>query len=393
MIILDTSILRSFSPDSDSADLLRAIRALNVERVVVPWMVLEELVAQQAVKYRDKHERALQAVEALSLATPWAFDVSVGFCDLEGVRTHWRHQWLDIVDQIPTSDEALRQALFREANNLAPCRVVKDLKIGARDAAIWLSAVETARHNPDETVYFVSANTNDFGAGEPYPSPMDEDLFGLEERFVHLTSMDEVAAQFAEPTSTDQALAESLLASNKANSAVTYATYESVPLPIDGSFQCTIAADLAGNYNVIPAIGWMTVMAQFEAIESIQTYRIGNREWCTAVVRWMLSGVVPGPARKAAWAACSWTTAVLFTLESQKPGLTVLRAQTPRPLTVAEFEELHLPTQRMTEAEMAAVSEMYDVRRWPDSFHPSNALRNMLTEREEWHNKLEPPAN
>ncbi|MFG2370501.1 PIN domain-containing protein [Streptomyces sp. NPDC048504] len=363
MIILDTSILRSFSPGSSSADLLRAIRALHIQEVAVPWMVLEELVAQQAVKYREKYEKTVQAVEAPRAATPWRYEVPIGSCDLDRVRSHWRAEWLNVVDQIPTSADALREGLFREANNLPPCRTVKDLKIGARDAAIWLSAVEYARERPEETVYFVSGNTNDFGSGESYPFPMDEDLAGLDDRFVHLTNMDEVATHFTERVATDRAAAESILASGEAASSVVSATYESLPLPMDGTFQVTVPTQFVGEFNVIPAEGWMTTSAAFRSAENIQTYRIGNHEWCTAVVQWHLGGVVFGGGSPVS-GGCSWTTSVLFTLSTTEPRLTVLRAETPQPLTVEEFEALGLPTTQMTSAEANTLYQLFDSHRW-----------------------------
>lgn len=53
MIILDTSILRGLGLKSSTAELLRAIRESGVQRISVPWMVLEELAAQQVLKYTE----------------------------------------------------------------------------------------------------------------------------------------------------------------------------------------------------------------------------------------------------------------------------------------------------------------------------------------------------
>ncbi|MFB6961856.1 hypothetical protein ACFCYB_33960 [Streptomyces sp. NPDC056309] len=137
-------------PQSSSADLLRTIKMVGSDRVGAPWMVMEELAAQQAIKYQELHERAAQALEALRQATPWGggLPVQLGCCDTERAREHWRSVWGDLVEVIPTSDKAVRQALFREANCLAPCRESKSQKIGSRDAAIWLSAVEYATEHP-----------------------------------------------------------------------------------------------------------------------------------------------------------------------------------------------------------------------------------------------------
>ncbi|MFD5522509.1 hypothetical protein [Streptomyces sp. NPDC127066] len=52
---------------------------------------------------------------------------------------------------IPTSETALREAAFREANGLAPCKIQdggRSAKTGFRDAAIWLSTIEYAREHP-----------------------------------------------------------------------------------------------------------------------------------------------------------------------------------------------------------------------------------------------------
>jgi hypothetical protein len=126
--------------------------------------------------------------------------------DLQRFQDQWRQKWLDVVDVIPTSQHALRQALIREANLLPPCKQVTinaggdTQKIGGRDAAIWLTAVEYAREHPDETVYFVSKNTNDFSDGATYPYPMSEDLEGVEDRFVLLTTWYDVVEKFAQRT-------------------------------------------------------------------------------------------------------------------------------------------------------------------------------------------------
>ncbi|MGH4036016.1 hypothetical protein ACQB60_44775 [Actinomycetota bacterium Odt1-20B] len=52
-------------------------------------------------------------------------------------------------------------------------------------------------------MYFVSGNTRDFGDAATRPQLLDDDLTGLTDRFVHLTSIDEVAQQFALPVHPD----------------------------------------------------------------------------------------------------------------------------------------------------------------------------------------------
>lgn len=185
LIILDTNILWPISPGSSSAGLLRAIRATGRHEIAVPWVVMEELAAQQAIKYREKRQRAAEALESLREITPWKLGVDLEDSAENRIRDHWRTQWGTVLETIPTSDEALREAAFREMNRLAPCKEVKGVKTGARDTAIWLSVVEYARCHQEETVYFVSANTKDFKSS--YPSPMCDDIAGMEGRIVLLT--------------------------------------------------------------------------------------------------------------------------------------------------------------------------------------------------------------
>ncbi|MET7921842.1 PIN domain-containing protein [Streptomyces avermitilis] len=218
MIILDTCVLRG-EGNGSSTEVLRAIRTAGLEGVAVPWMVMEELVEQHAVKYRKQYEATAQAFQSLGNVTPWDLDVRLPEIDMERVREHWRKHWSRVVDVVPTSESALREAAFREANRLPPCKDT-DKKAGARDAAIWLSAVEYAKAHPDETVYFVSGNTTDFGDGKSYPDAMGTDVAELGERFVHLTGLGEVIDRFTVPTVTEQDVIKSALKSKPVLNAI-----------------------------------------------------------------------------------------------------------------------------------------------------------------------------
>ncbi|MFJ2883420.1 PIN domain-containing protein [Streptomyces sp. NPDC087272] len=175
MIILDANILKSASLRGPAADVLRAIRAADGERVAAPWIVMEEIAAQQALAYQRKHDTAVEAVDILRAATPWSDVPNPRKWDAEHVRKHWRERYASLAETIETSPAAYQEAMFRETNLIAPCKTVNSgkHKTGARDAAIWLTAVEYARSNPAEIVYFVSNNTEDFGDGSSFPEPMD----------------------------------------------------------------------------------------------------------------------------------------------------------------------------------------------------------------------------
>ncbi|MFF3801352.1 PIN domain-containing protein [Streptomyces sp. NPDC002134] len=347
MIILDSCVLRGLSLEDSNTDLLRTIRTSRVERVAAPWMVLEELAAQKAVAYRKKYDTALQAVKSLQDATPWDYEVHVGACDLTRLRQHWRDQYLTVVEELPTSEWALREAVFREANALPPCKETdggRSAKVGSRDAAIWLSAIEYARKNPKETVYFVSSNTRDFGDGTAYKWPMDTDVAGLGDRFVHLTKMDEVITRFAEPTATDEELVSKTLRAAAALKAVKKAAKRRLTADERPSECSVLAGYSGGELTVGTALSWLTMKAQFHSVRDVRTYRIGEHEWCTAVVRWGLAGtafvdastqvMLPAPA------GCSWTTSVIFRPDPDDPRLTILRHDPTRALSQDEFEQL-----------------------------------------------------
>ncbi|WP_406346909.1 PIN domain-containing protein [Streptomyces sp. NBC_00648] len=345
MIITDSCVLRGISLSDSSADLLRTIRALGVERVGAPWMVVEELIAQKAVEYRQRHEAAARALKSLKKATPWNSDgVPLGPSEEDRVREHWRAQYANVVEEVPTSETALREGVWREANSLPPCKATegtKSLKVGGRDAAIWLSAIEYAHRHQTETVYFVSANIKDFGAGSSYPPPMDRDVDGLGDRFVHLTSLDQVLARFTQQTKTDDALVAEILNAPAVLKAMKREAKKR--LGEDGAFVCTTSVgELEQEVAVTSAFGWLAAKATVHSIEKVQTYRIGEHEWCTGVVRWHIGGMAFVAAEEPTLGAagCSWTTSVLFTSDVENPRLTVLRHNLPRPLTREEFAAL-----------------------------------------------------
>ncbi|MFI6494681.1 PIN domain-containing protein [Streptomyces sp. NPDC050564] len=126
-----------------------------------------------------------------------------------------------MVDETPTSKTALREAAYREAKVLPPCKAIvinergDEVKTGGRDAAIWLPAVQYAREHPEKKVYFVSQNTKDFGKGTAYPPLMKKDREGLRDRFIHLTALDEVVKMFTEPAGVDEEQVRAVLSDSE----------------------------------------------------------------------------------------------------------------------------------------------------------------------------------
>ncbi|MFE2718804.1 PIN domain-containing protein [Streptomyces mirabilis] len=361
---MDTNMLWGVSPDNASVDLLKTIRATGVQGVAVPWVVMEELAAQRAIKYKEKYDAARAAIQALRDNTPWHITTQLPAPKSEKVRQHWRDAFAAIVEGLPPSAAVLQEAAFREANVLAPCKrlevkgVNKPVKTGSRDAAIWLTAVEYAHEHPDETVYFVSKNTDDFGDGSAYDPPMVRDLHGLGERFKHCTSLDPVVAQFTQSTEVEEAAVLDRLgtpdaASTSAQEAAAKWAFDTddwghfnVPR-FAGSIWPAVNADGSERpAERMLARGWIgTPHAQLGVVSDVSAYRIGEHVWCTATVQWLLTGLSPRDGQLGiARVGCAWETRVLLSPTNAESQLTILRSTPPRPLAAEEFQGLTDPT-------------------------------------------------
>ncbi|MGW8375403.1 PIN domain-containing protein [Streptomyces sp. ODS28] len=328
MIILDTCVLRGCGFGT-STDLLRALREAGAHQVAVPWMVLEELAAQKTIPYETKHQRAQEAAKALAEATPWQEVAGPPPLRSEKVREHWRGLYRQIVDVLPVSEAVMREALYREANKIAPCGDKKDVKTGARDATIWLSAVEFARDHPDETVYFVSGNTRDFGDGETYPAALRGDINELGDRFVHLTSLDDVFSRFTERIEVDEAEVERALALEYSLSDL---DGEAAAMVESSSFNGYVGATRAGQLARLIKLEDATTIGP-RTVQDIESYRIGESEWTTATVRWLIVATDD----LGLMMAFVWETRVLLSFSECTSSLAVLRSVGVKP---AEGDDL-----------------------------------------------------
>ncbi|MFJ7090379.1 PIN domain-containing protein [Streptomyces mirabilis] len=362
MIILDANILRGISLNSVSADLLKTIRAADVQGVAVPWTVLEELAAQRAIRHREKFEAARTALDALRKNTPWPIIAQVPGLDLERVRQHWRDVYTAVVDVLPASEYALREATFREANLLAPCKALtvrgtdKQIKTGARDASIWLTAVEYARKHEDETVYFVSANTHDFGDGSSYEYPMDRDVKEIRDRFVHYTSLDDVVREFTEPTEVDAEAVRAIITRPETTDLISQEVWNRWRVPLTEPSQpdrtpfrgTVLASDVTRDAAVAegataPAVGWFTHPdVVLDSLRDLSAYRIGDHVWCTATARWLLRGSawVAAGGLSAQMLASAWNTRLLVSPTNSEAAATLLRSDPPGAVTEDELARL-----------------------------------------------------
>ncbi|MEW2174468.1 PIN domain-containing protein [Streptomyces sp. NPDC007027] len=330
MIILDTCVIRSMNLDGSEAHLLRAIRDAETERVAVPWMVMEERAAQLAIKYRETHAKAAQAVEQLRAISPAAVP-ELPHPDEEAVRERFRKRLRELAEVIKPSQSVLEEGLFRESNVLPPAGVKKSEKVGARDAVIWLSAVEHARENPGEKVYFVSSNTSDFTAGGgPYPYPMDQDLEGMSERFIHLPQLADLLKVVAPSIEVASDRVLKLLPSFiKHFREAAMADWGSPVLAMFHPFSAL--SQSAGATK--EAHGWygpeQATRLKALKVTGVQGYRLGEQEWCIASVQWQVTGwtrFADGMGM-----GCSiWDTSILLPLVEGGPRPRILWSENPK---------------------------------------------------------------
>ncbi|MYR59600.1 DUF4935 domain-containing protein [Streptomyces sp. SID625] len=337
MIILDACTVEGMSLQGSSAELLRALREIGVQRVGIPWPAMQELIAHKTMEYRDAHASAVSALNQLNRRTPWGVPQQLPQLRLEDAREHWLIEFGKLAEVIPVSPEILQESMFREANVLPPCKTVgaKKTKIGGRDAAIWLSAIEFAERNEEETIYFVSGNTNDFTDGTEYPELMAQDVRMVRDRFVHLTALDDVVSRFAQPCEVDAVEAEEALLHPRVAAAISDALARAYPRQrsnrVPWSSQFGVMVDPADPWRVRAAGWWQGYTAQLTAVDKVQGYQIGWHKWCMSSTRWLVVGLAQITGRQPTLAASIWNVRLLFSLAEQAdvPPFTILRSFKP----------------------------------------------------------------
>ncbi|MFJ2745361.1 PIN domain-containing protein [Streptomyces sp. NPDC087440] len=292
MIILDTNILWGLDFDGSDVEVLRAIVATGTDRVAAPETAVEERAAQKALEYLDAHKAAASALHKLQRASHRS-EPRLDPPDPEGMREKWRRKFAGILEVLPPSRNALSEGMFREANILPPAGTKsaggKQVKVGARDVTIWLTAIEYAREHPDETVYFVSNNHKDFTKGDAnYPPPMDADVAGLGERFIHLTNLGEVLETVAPHIQVQEADIHGLL--EKQTGYITdIARTRWAKEPSD----YTRPSWVMTRSGAVEAwrVFFDDAHVRLVDVRDVVGYRLGAQSWYVATARWQFVGM------------------------------------------------------------------------------------------------------
>ncbi|MFB8419170.1 PIN domain-containing protein [Streptomyces albidoflavus] len=341
---MDTNILRRMPFDGPMADVVRVLQKAKIQRVAVPWVVQEEYAAQKAIAYREAHQKAESAMNALKGLTPWwGPEPSLEF-DEERLRDHWRHMLEKLVEVLPASEQALREGVFREANALAPCKQNRNGKTDFRDAVIWATVMEFARENLDETVYFVSEDRSAFGGdGASYRHPMDVEVEGLGDRFVHLTDLEQVLNRF---TSEAVPNVEAITVQLRARESTSYIRWLIKQRAMTGGDRekKVPGAVLGYSGEYIAGTYWDGTPEVFlGSVRDARSVGIDDHVWSLARVRWVAVGrmrarVLAGPV--AVPTATTWETLVLLSPPHEERKLVILDAESPRPASDDEMAGL-----------------------------------------------------
>lgn len=358
MIIFDSSVLYGQQPDDPKFDVLLALRQSGQQRAAIPWMVREELVAHRVLRHAQAHREAVSAIRELNRVAGTGESEPRPF-DRDAISDRWRKEYDRLFKVIDTSGEAARKALLREANCQKPAKEGAKDKGGARDAAIWFSVVEYLKNNPGEKVYFVTANTRDFGDGSEFPGPMADDIEGIEDRLEILTSFDSVVSVFSTPLAIDADHIQNdlvgLLSSEAARKRIARNVTEQLAAqtgPWGGNEVQVFLAGLASanTYQPVRWGGWDTEpRVVLRRVRNAAGHRIGDDDWYTAVVDWILVGRASVPSSSIMpfavsavpvprWIACEWRTKLLFSnREGEAP--TLLKYWPPATLNASEQDE------------------------------------------------------
>ncbi|BCW77861.1 hypothetical protein NicSoilB11_41860 (plasmid) [Arthrobacter sp. NicSoilB11] len=337
-------------PSGPRADIIRKLRESGHHRIAVPWMVLEEMAAHQAAFYPDRHKSVVTALQKLRELLPWELESSLEPLDLERLLNHWRDAYREIFEVIEMSGDIARRALAREAMSLPPAKRNKDHSEGARDVAIWFSILEFLNENPEEHVFFVTSNTNDFGDGTAYPYPMDEDVRGLEGRLTRLADFDQVVSRFTKEVSGEAAetAAGDLLRSFPIQSRLAQTAVEILTSP-------TGFVGVGPTDGVVQWRSWITPPeAELLSVTDVVGHEIEGDIWYTAKARWLLYGLATD-GNDTQSIACAWEVKVLFSASKED--------QTPTLLTPGEPSLPDMGDERCAEALKRLKGRAADVAR------------------------------
>lgn len=164
---------------------------------------------------------------------------------------------------------------------------------------------------------------------------MDQDVEGIADRFIHLTSLSDLISRFATSTDVEMDRVEAACAKPGVDRFI--ADDASMRWNMDfglhtPGFECTWDTDEGSRTGW--ASGWLVphdVRARRKSLDNVSAYRIGDHVWAAADASWELSGFTLVDADdQLVHAVTGYDTRILASLQDEAAGLTVLRGDRPR---------------------------------------------------------------
>jgi hypothetical protein len=278
VIILDTNQLESVQPpDGPLIAMLQTLAKQAGHALWLPDIALEEHLAHYRQTVTEAERKRVAATDDLRVRYPrWRADIRPFNVD-EAVRD--RTMRIQSVFQIRrTPDSACRESLLREARRIPPARVAwGGPGAGARDVAIWLTAVDACRESGDET-FFVSADKAAFGeALKPeLTGDLDAALGGRAGAFHYCCGVDALLSELG--TSSMQTPGREQIASSAAvRRAVTLALAEPPTI-----FDLAEEAAIATASSVIGG----PKLPELVSLGREVAYQVGDSVWACARPTW-----------------------------------------------------------------------------------------------------------
>ncbi|MEU0567955.1 PIN domain-containing protein [Nonomuraea sp. NPDC005983] len=283
MIVLDTNQLHHLQPPAGAPlSMLRTVAFQTGHALAVPEIALEEHHAHYAHETKELHQTATSAIRSLNARLRYSRTNDPDELQLARLMESVSIELREFFTILPTPDWAARESLLREARRLAPAKRSWDGKgEGARDAAIWLTAVDALRQS-EEMIYFVSMDKRAFGEGTLLPA-LEEDLREEADRFRYCYGIDALLKALAKPHATKVGAAQ--IGSSQLVEAAVRRALESFDFftPLLESLETT-------RLGMLP--GFQAREICIAGKPHVISYEIGGRTWACARVRWNSSAMV-----------------------------------------------------------------------------------------------------
>lgn len=279
MIILDTNqLVHAKPPAGPLLNMLKAIADHTGHALALPEIALEEHLAHERHDVEELHRAAQSAMRDLGAKLQMMRIEDLPAPDIDQHVQQVRAQLSSIFKILPTPEGAAREALVRETRRQAPAKRSWEGKgEGARDVAIWLTAVD-AMAQSSETVYFVSMDKTAFGKEKLLQELKTELGDAGAEKFRYCYGIEALLAELATVRS-GQVKPADIGASDVVRQAVLKVTFGA-----DFFFHILVGSGLTGEGHIASRAGGQELSVSGPA--HVVSYEVDGRTWTCARVRW-----------------------------------------------------------------------------------------------------------